>query len=95
MSVNNFKCKWCGKDTSAQNTLYIISEEVCICNSCNSEYIDDLLEKLEPFNDPYFKGLSNFHIAELAKKSIRLTKENVELTDKLELLTRENTWEDS
>jgi 3-methyladenine DNA glycosylase Tag len=37
-----------------------------------------LKEKLEPFTDPYFKGLTTKDIAELAKKSIRLTKQSCE-----------------
>jgi hypothetical protein len=38
----------------------------------------NLKEKLEPFTDPYFKGLTTKDIAELAKKSIRLTKQSCE-----------------
>lgn len=36
----------------------------------------DLREFFTPFNDVYFRGLTNEHIAELAKKSIRLTQDN-------------------
>lgn len=32
--------------------------------------------KNNPFDDPYFKGLTHQNIADLAKKSIRLTTEN-------------------
>lgn len=32
--------------------------------------------KNDPFDDPYFKGLTHQNIADLAKKSIRLTTEN-------------------
>ena len=39
---------------------------------------------LEPFQDEYFKGLDTTVIAELAKKSIRLTKENRNLETALE-----------
>lgn len=35
-----------------------------------------LKEKLEPFTDPYFRGLTTKDIAELAKKSIRLCKQS-------------------
>lgn len=38
--------------------------------------IKSLTEELEPFTDPYFKGLTTKHISELAKKSIRLTKQS-------------------
>lgn len=37
------------------------------------------LKALEPFEDEYFKGLDTKQIAELAKKSIRLTTENRKL----------------
>lgn len=36
----------------------------------------ELQKELEPFKDDYFKGLDNKTIAELAKKSIRITAEN-------------------
>lgn len=39
-----------------------------------------LKEKLEPFTDPYFRGLTTKDIAELAKKSIRLTTQHCEDT---------------
>lgn len=38
---------------------------------------------VEPFEDEYFKGLDTKQIAELAKKSIRLTTENRKLENKL------------
>ena len=41
-------------------------------------------EKLEVFNDGYLKGLCYETIAELAKKSIRLTAENRRLEEALE-----------
>lgn len=41
------------------------------------------LKTLEPFEDEYFKGLDTKQIAELAKKSIRLTTENRKLENKL------------
>lgn len=41
-------------------------------------------EEIKPFLDPYFKGLDFKTIAELAKKSIRITAYNRELEDKLE-----------
>ena len=42
-------------------------------------------EEIKPFLDPYFKGLDFKTIAELAKKSIRITAYNRELEDKIEL----------
>lgn len=47
-----------------------------IANSC--------IKDLAPFNDDYFKGLTYEQIAELAKKSIRLTSENRNLEDLLQ-----------
>lgn len=41
-------------------------------------------EDIKPFLDPYFKGLDFKTIAELAKKSIRITAENCKLEHKLE-----------
>lgn len=41
-------------------------------------------EDIKPFLDPYFKGLDFKTIAELAKKSIRITAENCELEHKIE-----------
>lgn len=40
-------------------------------------------QAIEPFQDEYFKGLDTKQIAELAKKSIRLTTENRKLENKL------------
>lgn len=39
---------------------------------------------IDPLLDPYFRGLSCPEIAELAKKSIRLTEENRRLEEALE-----------
>lgn len=41
-------------------------------------------EDIKPFLDPYFNGLDFKTIAELAKKSIRITAYNRELEDKIE-----------
>ena len=49
-----------------------------------SEYcLQELEKELKPFQDDYFKGLTKQQIAELAKKSIRLTTENREIVAKL------------
>ena len=44
----------------------------------------ELKIKVLPFEDDYFKGLTYEQIAELAKKSIRITADNIELNDSLE-----------
>lgn len=49
----------------------------------------DLEAELKPLTDEYFNGLTTVEIAELAKKSIRLTAENRELENRLEDLTAE------
>ena len=41
------------------------------------------------FADPYFKGLKPEQVIELAKKSIRLSKDNCELRDQVEALERQ------
>ena len=45
--------------------------------------IEEQTKQLEPFKDEYFKGLDNIAIAELAKKSIRITAENSKLEQTL------------
>ena len=45
--------------------------------------IEEQTKQLEPFKDEYFKGLDNVVIAELAKKSIRITAENSKLEQTL------------
>ena len=60
------------------------------CCECEREAIQDLSDfhfKILPFEDEYFKGLNYEQIAELAKKSIRLTTLNSEIEKKLEKLT--------
>ena len=46
--------------------------------------LQGLEEELKPFQDEYFQGLTKQQIAELAKKSIRLTADNCKLTHALE-----------
>jgi len=54
-------------------------------NADSMEYCCQELEKrLEPFQDEYFRGLNEKQIAELAKKSIRLTQYNKKLENCLE-----------
>lgn len=57
-----------------------IKELLHYCNSCN---FHKYKQAIEPFQDEYFKGLDTKQIAELAKKSIRLTTENRKLENKL------------
>lgn len=57
-----------------------IKELLHDCNSCN---FHKYKQAIELFQDEYFKGLDTKQIAELAKKSIRLTTENRKLENKL------------
>lgn len=54
------------------------------------KYNEQLKARIKPFEDSYFNGLSPIEIAELAKKSIRLTCENRKLKDALEKII--NIW---
>ena len=54
-------------------------------NNYNGEQVWYSQEDIKPFLDPYFKGLDFKTIAELAKKSIRITAYNSELEHKIEL----------
>lgn len=59
-----------------------------LCCECERAIQDlsDIQFKIMPFEDDYFKGLSYKQIAELAKKSIRITAINSELENRLEKL---------
>lgn len=65
-------------------------EEQLELNTANAVVVDyatrlhEYKQALEPFEDEYFKGLDTKQIAELAKKSIRLTTENRKLECVLE-----------
>nr|DAU06645.1 MAG TPA: hypothetical protein [Caudoviricetes sp.] len=48
------------------------------------EMLNEYRQELEPFKDNYFKNLDTKTIAELAKKSIRLTTENGKFEDALD-----------
>ena len=57
------------------------------CCECERNAIQDLSDmhfKIMPFEDEYFNGLTYNQIAELAKKSLRLTALNSELENKIE-----------
>lgn len=66
------------KDTEGHETQY--------CESCLElqKKLEAKEQELEPFKDDYFKNLDIKNIAELAKKSIRLTTENRKLEDALD-----------
>lgn len=53
------------------------------CLQKRTEKFDCYLKALDEIEDEYFKGLDTKQIAELAKKSIRLTTENRKLENKL------------
>ena len=56
------------------------------CMKENEKLVAELKEQLKPFDNEYFRGLTNEQIAELAKKSIRLTEENREMVHLLEAI---------
>lgn len=63
------------------------------CCECENEAIQELSDmhfKTMPFEDDYFNGLTHKDIAELAKKSIRLTAENKRLEEEIEKLKGED-----
>lgn len=60
--------------------------ETQCCESCLElqKQLEAKEREFEPFKDDYFKNLDTKNIAELAKKSIRLTTENGKLEDALD-----------
>lgn len=57
----------------------------CVENKdCSHKQLKRKERELEPFKDDYFKNLDTKTIAELAKKSIRLTTENRKFEDALD-----------
>lgn len=68
------------------NTVLKIAKE----NADANEFcLQELEKRLEPFQDEYFIGLNERQIAELAKKSMRLTKENIQMRECLEAIREE------
>ena len=65
--------------------LKIAKENADAHKSC----LQELEKRLEPFQDEYFTGLNEQQIAELAKKSMRLTKENIQMRECLEAIREE------
>lgn len=51
-----------------------------------------LQAELAPFRDDYFKDLDNSQVAELAKKSVRITKENREMEELLNDIYEESRY---
>ena len=76
---------------------YIDKDSGCLVSfdgSCSKEecFTYRLIKQLEPFNDDYFKDLDTKIIAELAKKSIRLTTENRKLENTLDEIEKYCTY---
>lgn len=65
------------------NELKAMFKDLSYENQKFSYQIEEQTKQLEPFKDEYFKGLDNVVIAELAKKSIRITAENSKLKQTL------------
>lgn len=86
-----------------QTTLYGGSKQCALCADITNCFIKDLYvqtikaaTQLAPFQDEYFKGLDTKTIAELAKKSQRLTSENRELEQKNEELKAQvDEWKEN
>lgn len=89
-------CEYCNESCGGicdQTTLYGGSKQCALCADITNCFIKNLYvqtikaaTQLAPFQDEYFKGLDTKAIAELAKKSQRLTSENRELEQKNEEL---------
>ena len=71
--------KFCYQIEELTNKLSIKKIEFEMLELLNKQ----LEHQLKPFQDEYFKGLDNVAIAELAKKSIRITAENGKLEQAL------------
>ncbi|MCR5266761.1 MAG: hypothetical protein K6E29_09265 [Cyanobacteria bacterium RUI128] len=67
-------------------TLYKVGDIELLEQKCDKLQAENeqLKARLRPLEDSYFKGLSSIQIAELAKKSIRITAENRKLEDALQ-----------
>lgn len=84
------KCEYCtvrsnenkclALEVEFHNCLNVLEEKKCP--------IYKLKQKLEPFNEEYFKNMNTKIIAELAKKSIRLKTENRKLKKQKEILNK-------
>lgn len=78
--VDDVQIRECGHYWSGTCHAYVDNTgKFLLCASCPNCYYKQLKckeQELEPFKDDYFKNLDTKTIAELAKKSIRLTTEN-------------------
>ena len=80
----------CKEECFTYRLLLLLQAKVQECKTLKSENFsfEELIKyqehQLKPFQDEYFKGLDNVAIAELAKKSIRLTTENRKLENALD-----------
>lgn len=99
-------CEYCNESCGGicdQTTLYGGSKQCALCADITNCFIKDLYvqtikaaTQLAPFQDEYFKGLDTKAIAELAKKSQRLTSENRELEQKNEELKAQvDEWKEN
>jgi FtsZ-binding cell division protein ZapB len=73
-----------GKEINAElkaenDELKVMFKDLSYENQKFCYQIEEQTKQLEPFKDEYFKGLETIVIAELAKKSIRITAENSKL----------------
>ena len=75
-------------EAKIKNFESIKAAECCECERGAVQDYIDLSLKIECFNDDYFKNLSYEEIAQLAKKSIRITTDNRNLQDKIERIGR-------
>lgn len=103
--VNGISVSKCEYLNSLDNGVYecilgkkqMLKHRVCDCNhNCRFKQLARAKEELTPFQDEYFKGLDTKAIAELAKKSQRLTTENRELEQKNEELKAQvDEWKEN
>lgn len=82
------ECKYIeeGQRIADDSKTITVEKEVYEAVLKNSIRATDLEIKLIPFTDPYFKGLTTKDIAELAKKSIRLTTQHCKDNKEIEIL---------
>ena len=72
-----------------ENLERIQRAQCCECERGAIQDLSDMHIKIMPFEDEFFKDLDFKAIAELAKKSIRITAQNSDLEYKLEQLIKE------
>ena len=77
------KCKQLDQLKAENEELKTMLKDLSYENQKFCYQIEEQTKQLEPFKDEYFKGLDNVVIAELAKKSIRITAEDSKLEQTL------------